>query len=149
MPGFIREALPLHLLVNMLMVWVLGSAAEQLFGHVRFILLYLGGCIFSVVPFLVFTAAGNQGPDGAKVEQAAVDFWRDGGVCPHVRVGAVFFVHPAQPGLLTSAAGLRWTFFLFQHSAGIRRAPIGGALFGVVFAFASVRRQRHEKVVDN
>lgn len=55
-----------HLVVNMVMLWALGSVAERLFGHTKYLLLYtLSGIAGSALSLLVAPAVPSAGASGA------------------------------------------------------------------------------------
>ena len=137
--------LPLHLSSTCSWSGFSARRRNNCSGHVRYTLLYLGGCIFSVVPFFV-NPSENQVLMGASGAAFAI-LGAMAVLCPHVRVPGYYccFI-PLNMELLTLAllaCGLELFFLYFQHSAGNQpRRPFGGSAFrgGLRLCLPSARR---------
>jgi membrane associated rhomboid family serine protease len=64
--------LPLHILVNMYALWVLGPYLEQMLGHLRFAVLYLVSAIGGSVGYLVMTSPQIDPASGAAYWTATI-----------------------------------------------------------------------------
>lgn len=62
----------LHLLTNMLFLWVFGDNVEDAFGHVKFLAFYLGCAVLAALSHLVFNLDGNGPLVGASGAVAGV-----------------------------------------------------------------------------
>lgn len=127
--------LPIHILFNMLMVWVLGSEIERILGSWRFVVLYLGGAIAAALTFLVWNyypgeaVAGASGSAFALLTAFAV-------LCPRRRLSVILIVIPMRlqaRWLAVLICGIELVCQLFGFLPFISHsAHLGGALFGAL-----------------
>lgn len=137
----------LHLLTNMLFLWVFGDNIEDALGHVRYLVFYLAcGVLAGVLHLLIF--AGDNGPlVGASGAVAGV-IGAYIVLYPHVRVFVLSRIVIPLPLALPawSVLGL-WIasqlFFVLVGSEGDVAwwAHIGGVLAGLVLVFVFKRRE--------
>lgn len=145
--------IPIHIITNMLMVWVLGVEVERTIGSFRFLVLYLGGVIAAGFTFWIFadspdeSVAGASGAAFALVTSMAVLY-------PKARLNVLFFfVIPMQLKMWVLAASiclievaslfLGWLAtlnsmadYLFGWLNVISHtAHLGGAVFGLVATY--------------
>lgn len=62
----------MHLLSNMLFLWIFGDNVEDALGHVRFVLFYLACAIFAALAHMAFNLDGNSPLIGASGAVAGV-----------------------------------------------------------------------------
>ena len=62
--AFLHQGLP-HLLVNMFALWMLGRFCEPIYGHARFLLIYLGSALGGSLASMRFTDEPSVGASGA------------------------------------------------------------------------------------
>lgn len=133
------EALPIHILFNMLMVWVLGGEIERVLGSWRFAILYLGGTIFAALtfwfwaPFDSEAVAGASGAAFALLTSLAV-------LSPKRRLSVLLFmIIPMRMRVLTLTlitCGVEVACELFGWLSFISHtAHLGGAFMGVILTF--------------
>ena len=146
----------LHLIGNMLFLWIFGDNVEDRFGHVRFLLFYLCGGGVALVAHLAANPASTVPTIGASGAVAAVlgAYWF---LYPGARVLALvplgFFIQTAElPARLFLGiwfglqilSGFMETGRAHPDSGGVAWwAHIGGFLFGYLMAagFYRVRRR--------
>ncbi|MFP5297746.1 MAG: rhomboid family intramembrane serine protease [Actinomycetota bacterium] len=136
---------PIHLLGNLLFLWIFGNNVEDHFGRVRYLLFYLAGGLAATFAH-IFTHMGDPIPSvGASGAVAAVM----GAyilLYPHARVNVlvpiVFIFTVVQMSALT-VLGL-WLLYQFligaqEANQGVTEvawmAHVGGFVFGVVVTF--------------
>lgn len=133
------EGLPIHILFNMLMVWVLGAEIERILGSLRFLLLYLGGVVAAALVFWIWApfpeeaVAGASGAAFALLTSLAV-------LCPKRQLSVLLLmVIPMRMKVVTLAAitcGFELICQIFNWLPFISHtAHLGGALFGLVLTF--------------
>jgi len=133
----------LHVLGNMLFLWIFGNNVEDQLGHVGFLVLYLvGGIVASLVHIAgnLDSAAPFLGASGAiAVVMGAYIVW-----FPRARVLtlipiALIFLPVRLPAVIV--LGLWFVLqFLTQSTSGIATlAHIGGFVFGMLVAFVLAR----------
>lgn len=138
--------LPLHILVNMMMVWFLGNELEWRWGGKRFLALYILGVIGAGVTFLAFNwhksyeVIGASGAAFALLAAFAV-------VEPHRRLNVlIFFIIPIE----LQARSLAILVVIIELVCAVtgwfgelaHMAHVGGALVGFVFALLFGRSRR-------
>ncbi|HEX7878787.1 MAG TPA: rhomboid family intramembrane serine protease [Candidatus Eisenbacteria bacterium] len=150
----------LHLIGNMLFLWIFGDNVEDRFGHVRFLLFYLAGGIVASVSHLASDPGSTVPTVGASGAVAAVlgAYWF---LFPGARVLALvplgFFIQTAElPArlflgiwfVLQIVSGLVDSTVIRNAQGGVAWwAHIGGFLFGWLVAaglYRTRRRVRHE-----
>jgi membrane associated rhomboid family serine protease len=148
----------IHLLGNAWFLWIFGDNVEDRFGHVKFLLFYLGGGLAAAAVHLVFNftspvpTVGASGAIAAVLGAYAVLF-------PRARVVTLvpiffFFQVIALPAMLV--LGLWFVLQIFSGSLTIGAAGggvawwahIGGFLFGIVVTLAGHRPARSEAWVE-
>jgi membrane associated rhomboid family serine protease len=145
----------LHLIGNMLFLWIFGDNVEDRFGHARFLLFYLAGGVVASVSHLVSDPSSTVPTVGASGAVAGVlgAYWF---LFPGARVLALvplgFFIHTAElPARLF--LGLWFALQIFSglvESAAIKGAQggvawwahIGGFVFGWLVAAGLYRTRR-------
>ena len=123
----------LHLLLNMWILWSVGSIAERLFGHVGFAVVYVGSGIFGGVASTMFNAEEvvSVGASGAIF-----------GICAAVGAFLLRFQDALPPHAVKRLGGevgalLAYNIFYgFTHTGIDNAAHIGGALGGFCLGFA-------------
>lgn len=131
--------LPVHIIFNMIMVWVLGGEIERIIGSLRFLVIYLGGAItaalafWCTVPFPFESVAGASGSAFALLTSLAV-------LCPRRRLNVLLlFIIPMRMTVRTLAIAtcavevvcliFGWLPFI-SHTA-----HLGGALGGLALTY--------------
>jgi membrane associated rhomboid family serine protease len=131
----------MHILVNMLTLWNLGSIVERIYGTSRFIAIYFIAGIVGGILFYVFD------PTGAAVGASGAIFGVFGAF------GAFFFAFRQQLGPLATSMLQQWAFWLVLNviinvqsavSGGILgwQAHLGGLLAGMALGFLLVPARR-------
>ena len=145
----------LHLIGNMLFLWIFGDNVEDRFGHGRFVLFYLSGGVVAIVAHLAANPASTVPTIGASGAVAAVlgAYWF---LYPGARVLALvplgFFIQTAElPARLFLGIwfGLQIVSGLIESGTGAGNtggvawwAHIGGFLFGYLIAAGFCRPRR-------
>jgi membrane associated rhomboid family serine protease len=132
--GFLH-ANPIHLLLNMVVLWFLGQAIEPSFGHVKFAALYVASLLTgSLGVMLLEPGSAAVGASGAVygLMGALVILYRDRGIA--ITQSPIF-------GLLV--INLLFTFFYPNISIG---AHLGGLVGGGVAALAILAADRRRSV---
>lgn len=145
------ETMPIHILVNMLMVLVLGMELERILGSLRFLVIYICGAIGAALAFWAASTnplqevAGASGSAFALLAAFAV-------ICPRRRMDVLLFlVIPMRLKVLTLAITacaievvcqiIAWfpewfPAWLYDWTAFISHsAHLGGALTGALLAW--------------
>lgn len=123
---------PMHLLFNMLMLYVLGQFFYRYFGDKAFAKFYLIGGVFGGIFYLILNFIYPQNPlIGASAATYAVLFAMVA-YQPDLRVRLLFFNEPVK--LLHIALGfLALGFLLNANNLGGNISHVGGALFGYFY----------------
>lgn len=132
-------SLPIHILFNMLMVWVLGGEIERILGSLRFLMIYLGGAIAAALTFWVFAPFQWEGVEGASGSAFAL-LTALAVLCPNRRLSVLLlFVIPMRMKVVTLAwvtCGIEVICMIFDWLPFVSHsAHLGGALFGVALTF--------------
>lgn len=150
----------MHLIGNMLFLWIFGDNVEDRFGHGRYLLFYLSGGIVALAAHLAANPSSTIPTIGASGAVAAVlgAYWF---LYPGARVLALiplgFFIQTAEfPARLFLGIwfGLQIVSGLIESSTGAGNsggvawwAHIGGFLFGYLVAAGAYRTRRRTRVV--
>jgi membrane associated rhomboid family serine protease len=134
----------LHIVANMVFLFCLGPAVEEMIGHLRFLALYLGGAIFSALCWYAFNWHSPEGIIGASGAIFAL-IGAAGTMSPRARVTVyLFYVLPLRMTLGVMAAavcGIELLQILFGWFPEIAHsAHLGGAAFGVGYVMAIRKR---------
>jgi membrane associated rhomboid family serine protease len=128
---------PWHILINMLLLWWLGSAVEDLYGRKEFLAVYLTGALFGGLAFFVTKPGGIcVGASGA-VSAVAVIF-----ACHYpFRTVLLFFVIPMPMWLLvTLFVAQDLIVLLLRVDTQVAVAGhLGGAAFGFLYYKSEIR----------
>ncbi|HEY0257044.1 MAG TPA: rhomboid family intramembrane serine protease [Candidatus Methylacidiphilales bacterium] len=127
----------LHIVANMLPLICLGPAMEELLGRWRFLGLYLGGAIASVLVWFIFNPDAQEpiiGASGAVFALIAAA----GTAAPRARVIVYFFfVLPIPMSLRVlaiTACGVELAFIILNWMPEVAHtAHLGGAAFGFLY----------------
>lgn len=130
----------LHLFANMIVLYNLGPALEDVLGHLRFLGLYLGGTIAAAL-FWMWT---NTQPDGAIIGASGAVFAliaAAGVIAPRARIVIYFFFLlpiPMTMGIFAVViCGLELAQAVFHWWSEIAHmAHLGGAAFGLFYILA-------------
>jgi membrane associated rhomboid family serine protease len=135
----------LHIVSNMIPLICLGPALEEMLGHARYLGLYLGGAVASVLVWYVFNGHEDEPIIGASGAVFAV-IAAIGTAIPRVRVTVfLFYVLPLRMSmrmLALTVCGVEAASILFHWMPEVAHsAHLGGAAFGFLYVLA-VRRRR-------
>jgi membrane associated rhomboid family serine protease len=152
----------LHLIGNMLFLWVFGDNVEDRFGHLRYLLFYLAGGLAANVAHIALNAGSTMPTIGASGAVAAV-------------LGAYTFLFPGARVLTLVPLGFLLTtmelpakiflglWFALQFLSGATAlavasaakaggvawwAHVGGFVFGLAMAFLFYRDRRRRPAVE-
>jgi membrane associated rhomboid family serine protease len=136
----------LHIVANMIPLICLGPALEEMLGHARFLGLYVGGAMASVMVWLVFNAQENEPIIGASGAVFAV-IAGIGVAVPRARVTVfLFYIIPlrmSMSALALAACGLEVVQIVFHWLPEIAHsAHLGGAAFGALYTWLLLPRPR-------
>ncbi len=142
----------LHIVSNMLPLIWFGPILEEILGHVRFLLLYLGGAIVSALVWYYFnphTGGGIIGASGSIFALIAAV----GTALPREVVVVGFLILPPIPmrlavlAIVITAAEVVQIIFGWMPEVA-HSAHLGGAAFGLLFILACrlMARRRHLSV---
>ncbi|MCB9676952.1 MAG: rhomboid family intramembrane serine protease [Alphaproteobacteria bacterium] len=144
----------MHLLANLLALWVFGRPVGQVLGGARLIALYVAGALSASVAFVVW--AGLTGSESAALgaSGAAMAFAVPYAMWFPDRTLLVMFVIPMRAWLAVllfiglDALGLLWTGVdgMLGGVPIAHSAHLGGALAGLVVGFPVWRRIRASRV---
>lgn len=142
---------PLHFLGNMLYLWIFGDNVEDVFGHLRYLLLYIlsgiaGGLLHVLVaPYSATPTIGASGAISGVMGAYFVLF-------PRARILTLVPIFFFLRLVLLPAPLLLGFWILFQLLYGCSSSPgtggvayfahIGGFFVGALLGFAARRRQR-------
>jgi membrane associated rhomboid family serine protease len=145
----------LHIVANLIPLACLGPALEEILGHGRFLALYLGGAIVSVLVWYSFNSDSGESIIGASGAVFAV-IAGIGTALPRQRVTVLlFYVVPLRMSMSTVAlvaCGLEAAFIVFQYIPPLapyslpeiaHSAHLGGAAFGAFYAWIMLPRRRY------
>jgi membrane associated rhomboid family serine protease len=137
----------LHIVANMIPLACLGPALEEMLGHWRYLALYLGGAIVSVLVWLVFNHGSNDPIIGASGAVFAV-IAGIGMAAPRARVTVYFFfilpVRMSMSAVALVSCGLEVLMILFNWLPDVAHsAHLGGAAFGAFFTWLVLPRNRY------
>jgi len=136
----------LHIVANMIPLACLGPALEDLLGHSRYLGLYLGGAVASVIVWLYF----NSGSDEAIIGASGAVFAVIAGIgvaAPRARVTVfLFYVLPLRMSMLAVAlviCGLEVVQIILNWFPDIAHsAHLGGAAFGAFYTWLLLPRRQ-------
>jgi len=136
----------LHIVSNMIPLVCLGPALEEMLGHARFLGLYLGGAIASVLVWLYFNAHLDEPIIGASGAVFAV-IAGIGVAAPRASVTVfLFYILPLRMSMSVLAlvvCGLEVVQIVFHWLPEIAHsAHLGGAAFGAFYAWLVLPRGR-------
>jgi membrane associated rhomboid family serine protease len=144
----------LHIVTNMIPLACIGPALEEILGHLRYLGLYLGGAIFSVLVWYFFNADSDEPIIGASGAVFAV-IAGIGVALPRQRVTLLlFYVLPLRMSLSAvalTACGVEAAFIVMQYIPKLapyslpevaHTAHLGGAAFGALYAWLMLPRSR-------
>jgi membrane associated rhomboid family serine protease len=129
----------LHIAANMIILYSLGPALEDLLGHWRFLALYLGGAIAAALVWCLFTPEYDEGQGIIGASGAVFALIAAAGTAaPGEQVTLyVFAILPINMTLRTMAlvvSGLEMIQYAFGWLPQIAHtAHLGGALFGFLY----------------
>jgi membrane associated rhomboid family serine protease len=131
--GFLH-ANPIHLLLNMVVLWFLGQALEPVLGHVKFAAVYLASLLAGSFGAILLTdpLTATVGASGAVygLMGALVILYRDRGVA--ITQSPIF-------GLLV--VNVLFTFFYPGVSIGGHLGGLAGGALAALLVFAAERRR--------
>jgi len=135
----------LHIVSNMVPVICLGPALESILGHWRYLGLYLGGAIVSVLVWYLFNSDVNEPIIGASGAVFAL-IVGIGTAIPRVRVTVLlFYVLPLRMSmrvLAVTVCGVEVACILFHWMPEVAHsAHLGGAAFGCAYVLLFRPRQ--------
>jgi len=141
----------LHIVANMVPLICLGPALEELLGHGRYLGLYLGGAVASVLFWFFFNPDADAGIIGASGAVFAL-IAGAGTAAPRARVVVyLFYVLPIRMSmrvLALAACGVELAQIIFGWMPEVAHsAHLGGAAFGFLYVLAIrliSRRSFHE-----
>jgi membrane associated rhomboid family serine protease len=131
--------LPIHIVVNLLMVYVLGGEVERMLGSMRLLALYVGGAIAGAATFLFFNWVENENVAGASASAFCL-LTSLAVLEPRRRLDVLlFFVIPLRLTAVTLAfvvCAVEIAFIVFGWLPFISHsAHLGGAAFGVILSW--------------
>jgi membrane associated rhomboid family serine protease len=134
----------LHIVSNMIPLICLGPALEELLGHGRYLGLYLGGAVASVLVWYVLNLHTDEPIIGASGAVFAV-IAAIGTAIPRVRVTVfLFYILPLRMSmrvLALTVCGVEAASIFFHWMPDIAHsAHLGGAVFGFLHVMALRRR---------
>ena len=145
----------LHIVANMIPLACLGPALEDLLGHWRYLGLYLGGAIASVIVWLYFNSQVNEPIIGASGAVFAV-IAGIGVAAPRARVTVfLFYILPLRMSMSAVAlvvCGIEVALIVFQYIPALvpysmpevaHSAHLGGAAFGAFYTWLVLPRNRN------
>ncbi len=144
----------LHIVANMIPLACIGPALEEILGHWRYLGLYLGAAIASVIVWFYFNSQLNEPIIGASGAVFAVI----AGIAvamPRQRVTVLlFYILPLRMSMLTVAlvaCGIEAAMIVFQYIPRLapysmpyvaHSAHLGGAAFGAFYTWLALPKQR-------
>jgi membrane associated rhomboid family serine protease len=138
----------LHIASNMILLVCVGPMVEEILGHMRYLLLYLGGAIVSAITWLAFNSDLQAGIIGASGAVFAL-IVAAGTAMPRQRITVflLFFPVPMRMGVLAAAfCGVEVAQICFGWMTEVAHsAHLGGAAFGFVYVMALrlISRRKH------
>ena len=134
----------LHIVANMIPLVCLGPALEEMLGHARFLGLYLGGAIASVLVWFALNFQENEPIIGASGAVFAI-IAAIGTAAPRARVTVfLLYILPVRMSmrvLALSICGVEVAFIVFHWMPEVAHsAHLGGAAFGFLYVLAFRRR---------
>ena len=130
--GFLHSS-PIHLILNMIVLWFLGQATEPVFGHVKFAAIYVASLLAGAFGALLVTPDGpTVGASGAVygLMGALVILYRDRGI--PITQSPIF-------GLLV--INLLFTFFYPNISIGGHLGGLAGGALAALLVLQAERRR--------
>lgn len=142
----------LHIVSNMIPLICLGPALEELLGHGRYLGLYLGGAVASVLVWYAFNLHVHEPIIGASGAVFAI-IAAIGTAIPRVRVTVLlFYVLPLRMSMrvlaVTVCAVEVASIFFHWMPEVAHSAHLGGAAFGFLYVMAFRRTSRGEYLSD-
>ncbi len=143
--GYARYFFWLHLVANMIPLVCLGPALEEILGHRRFLGLYLGGAVASVLVWLAFNSDTDEPIIGASGAVFAVIAGIAAAVPREPVTVLLFYIVPARMSMSIVAliiCGLEVVFIVMSYIPTLEpysmeevahTAHLGGAAFGVLY----------------
>ncbi len=145
----------LHIVFNMIPLACIGPALEEILGHGRYLGLYLGGAVFSVLVWYFFNAESDESIIGASGAVFAV-IAGIGVAVPRERVTVLLlYVLPLRMSLSAvalTACGVEVAFIVMQYIPFLapysmayvaHSAHLGGAAFGAFYTWLMIGRSRY------
>ncbi|HEX4139056.1 MAG TPA: rhomboid family intramembrane serine protease [Candidatus Methylacidiphilales bacterium] len=145
----------LHIVANMIPLACIGPALEDILGHGRYLGLYLGGAVASVLIWYFFNSDSDEPIIGASGAVFAV-IAGIGTAVPRARVTVLlFYIIPVRMSMLAVAlvaCGIEAAFIVMQHIPPLEpwslpevahSAHLGGAAFGAIYTWLMLRGQRY------
>ncbi len=145
----------LHIVANMIPLACIGPALEEILGHARYLGLYLGGAIASVIVWFYFNSDSGEPIIGASGAVFAVIAGIAVAV-PWQRVTVLlFYILPLRMNMLTVAlvaCGIEAALIVFQFIPALvpysmpyvaHSAHLGGAAFGAFYTWLVLPRGRY------
>jgi membrane associated rhomboid family serine protease len=134
----------LHIVSNMIPLVCLGPALETILGHARYLGLYLGGAVASVLIWYVLNLDADEPIIGASGAVFAI-IAGIGTAIPRARVTVLlFYVLPLRMSmrvLALTVCGVEVASILFHWMPEVAHsAHLGGAAFGCLYVWAVRRR---------
>jgi membrane associated rhomboid family serine protease len=125
----------LHLLFNMVVLWMFGTEVEELYGSREFLLFYLTAAVVGGVAFALANLVGFNGPKGLGASAAVTAVLVLAAIHFPNRVVYLFFLIPVPLWLLVvCSVGLDAYALLSGARTGVGvAAHLGGAAFGLAY----------------
>jgi membrane associated rhomboid family serine protease len=142
----------LHIVSNMIPLVFLGPALEEMLGHGRYLGLYLGGAIASVLVWYALNLNADEPIIGASGAVFAI-ITAIGTAIPRARVTVLlFYVLPLRMSigvLALAACGMEVASILFHWMPEVAHsAHLGGAAFGFFYIMAVRATSRREYLYE-
>jgi membrane associated rhomboid family serine protease len=144
----------LHIVANMVPLACLGPALEDIMGHARYLGVYLGGAIASVMVWFYFNSGNDESIIGASGAVFAV-IAAIGVAVPRARVTVfLFYIVPVPMSMLAVAlvaCGIEAALIVMAYIPALapyampdvaHSAHLGGAAFGAFYAWLVLPRRR-------
>lgn len=122
----------LHILGNMLFLWIFGDNVEDRLGHIKFLLFYLaGGAIANIVQFIItpFSKIPVVGASGAIAAVMGAYFV----LFPFARISSIVFFFMFFTVMEIPAFFYLFFWFTWQVLEGLFVLPFAGDVGGVAF----------------
>jgi len=145
---FLHDVHPLHILMNMLFLWMVGREMESFYGTRDFVAMYVAAAVFSTLCWAVADRFGPHpgapmiGASGAVMAVAVLY------TLYYPRREIMLFIFPVEMWMLLGIyLGYDFIQFLSNSPEPVAYAShLGGAAFGYLFKVGDLRLSRLEKV---